>query len=267
MGANIIVFPEYSIAFRDLGIDPNRPAKQNEMIIEAANDTYRHFLSLRHDMRSLGFPDDIDSFGFAFEDHAICYRSFALDAYYRNHAGVHKSYLTNRDEAPPVSLIQLSQLSMKIVKLNLNPLFNTSGEGSKGEWSHSTSEVLSELLTMKDRVELLLEDNGVEATIDNVLKYWSLKSFTLSGLSYMSLRSFPDGKAKFQERAFSLLRFPIPLVDCLTALSYFGNPDYRTTGLFANSPEGIMALQGAPQSFKDYFFFGGMVDETSSYDF
>lgn len=258
MGLNIMVFPEYSIEFSDLGIDPNRPPDQNEAIIESANSSYSSFVSLRHDMKSLGFPDNETSFGFTFEQHSICYRSFILEKYCKDQLEAYGSYFLNgRRSTRTASLLSLSQLSLNIVKLNLNPFFKPDPNDSRGEWTHWINETLGELIDMKDRIEILLENNEIEVTVENVLKCWSLEYFATSNMSCRTLTPSFEENMKFQGRIISLLQYPlIPLVDCFTALSWYGNLEYKTTGLFTHSPESIMALQGAPQSFKDYFFFG-----------
>lgn len=258
-----INFPEYSISLQKLGIDPNRPPEMNETIIESAENAYSRFVNLRNRMQTLGFPDNKSDFGFTFEPHSTLYKSLIFDNYLKNQLKEYNPQILNGMSYPSMSLLGLSQLRFSIVSANLNPLFESqhgnNSSSNKGA-PRSIEEAVTNLSQLKIRNETLLIANGIEVSINNVLNLWLLERFSTLGMSCRATSYTQEEKAKddvkFEERILSLMRYPIPLVDCFTALSWYGNPAYAIDGKFTHSPESIMEIQGIPQSFKDYYFFG-----------
>lgn len=251
-----VSFPEYSVnvayARRD---DLEAGRALNLAREESVREAYNFFLSFREEFFALGFEDDKNNFGFDYYNEWITYQSFGFENYYAEMLKYTKpvSYVL-REDFPVLALVGFNKRTAYGSDPRTGSTYATSID------QLDNKDTLKNLVIVKTEIECYLENNGVEPSMKNFLRFWELDSFAITKFSCARFTMYSDEeKEKFRQRILDLIRHSIVLEDCFTALSWYGNMDYDKTHDFTHSVDAIAGLREAPLSFRNYFYFASEV--------
>lgn len=252
-----VAFPEYTTAAL---FDQDKNGKITRTIspqrFDLMREAYEEFKVFRTGLQSMGLPDDINGYGFdyMYDTRQTLYKAFVFDAYHRsllkniwtkNNSLFHK--LTN------LTLVSIDKEAPNVSNPNLGRKFLDAGN------EFTAKQSLEGLIEFREEANQELKAHGIEANVDNFLKFWALKNFryTSFGLTY-----FVDenGYTEYHERIFELMQFPICLEDCFTALSWYANIEHQDNGKFSYSPEVIASFQEFPAAFREHLYFAEVTE-------
>lgn len=254
----VIMFPEYSISFEDIRrFRPDLEHLTQEQITELAVVGYKEFLQIKACLEKIQFPISNNEYKLTASNGYAVYRMKGF-----------RAYMERQVELAPRKTFQYS--GQRNIDLIVSDLIN--GGVSEICYGFDDREVLrrsgyshsvapQEAWIVAQQLEIMaaltmekLTAHGILATGENVLKMWTLEKVAESNLvCYM--HSEPNDDKAMATRIMDLIKHNIPIEHALTALSWYGNPRYASTGEFTYSAEDLANFNDIPDSYMDHIIW------------
>jgi len=260
-------FPEYDVFYSLRPMEVQLITEEDEKrAVAYAMAARNSVLYFKEGLRTLGFPNNPDNFGFRFDalrGEAI-YGFLPFEDYFKFHknsgTGGEFEAFANFNATPltPFALASASLRAPVLSRYYLTTDFSARtyrGERMSSLFTEvSISKALKAFELMQQEYSHLLTKRDIEATIENILIFWTLNYATVS---IFSGRMFwRDEVSLVRERIFSLMENKIPTLTAITALSRHGNRDFDETRKFSYSAEDLAEFNGLPHAFADRFMTG-----------
>jgi len=261
-------FPEYDIYYHTYKLnDDSGAAEKNAALFISVVSAHDFVVECMEGLRKLGFPDDPEGFGFSFDPMSgeVTYGLTLFSDYFHKQLSAASEWVLDETKVSNFAIMKISLRKAKTTRgfhfgLGSSEIYKAAGlQGNRGGVS-TVADVLKVMTIMRDAFSAELMAGGVEPSMNNILKFWALNYGVLTKLSCFKLNPDADEKKIIRTRVIELLKHNIPVFTALTAVSWYGNPNYGFDGVFSFSAETLSEFNDLPASFVEHFMRPTLLD-------
>ena len=254
----VIMFPEYSMSFEDIRrFRPDLEHLTQEQITELAVVGYKEFLQIKTCLEKVQFPISNNEYKLTASNGYAVYRMKGFRAYMERQVELAPRKTFQYNGQRNMDLIVSDLINGGVSEICYG--FDDREVLLRSGYSHSFAP--QEAWIVAQQLEIMaaltierLTAHGILATGENVLKMWTLEKVAESNLvCYM--HSEPNDDKAMAARIMDLIKHKIPIEHALTAISWYGNPRYASTGEFTYSAEDLANFNDIPDSYMDHIIW------------
>ena len=254
-------FPEYDVYYHvPKAIDESDAAEKNTELFTSVVAAHDFVVECMEGMRKLGFPDDSEGFGFSFDPMSgeATYGLTSFKNYFQKQLSAATDGMLNGTKISAFAIMKISLRKAKTTRgfhfgLGSSKIYKDAGLQGNRSGVSTVADALKAMTTMRDAFSAELTASGVDPTMDNILKFWALNYGVLTQLSCFRLNPDADEKKIIKTRVIDLIKHDIPVFTAITAISWYGNPNYEFDGVFSFSAETLAEFNDLPSSFVEHF--------------